>query len=77
MLPLIDLLNHGDPESRNLEVMRVDNGSFIAYALRDIKQGEHVSQLFLACRDSLFTYQHLHAQRWTSCPYMLICLEEC
>ncbi len=42
LLPLLDLMNHGDPERINIEIMQAENGDFFAYTLRDIRQGEEV-----------------------------------
>jgi hypothetical protein len=40
LLPLLDLINHGDAEAANLDIMQAEDGSFYAYALRDIAAGE-------------------------------------
>ena len=40
LLPLLDLINHGDREAANLDIMQAENGDFYGYALRDIRQGE-------------------------------------
>ncbi|CAK0787098.1 hypothetical protein CVIRNUC_010314 [Coccomyxa viridis] len=42
MLPLFDLLNHGNPDKANMGIMRDEEGSYIAYALRPIKKGEEL-----------------------------------
>ena len=42
LLPLLDLINHGDAERANLDIMQAENGDFYAYALRDIAAGEEV-----------------------------------
>ena len=42
LLPLLDLINHGDAEAANLDIMQAEDGSFYAYALRDIRAGEEV-----------------------------------
>ena len=42
LLPLLDLVNHGDAERANLDIMQAESGDFYAYALRDIAAGEEV-----------------------------------
>ncbi|EIE23279.1 hypothetical protein COCSUDRAFT_53559 [Coccomyxa subellipsoidea C-169] len=42
MLPLMDLINHGNAGEANLKLFRDDKGDYIAYATRDIKKGEEL-----------------------------------
>jgi hypothetical protein len=42
MLPLFDLMNHADKDDTNINIMRDEEGNYIAYASRDIKKGEEV-----------------------------------
>lgn len=55
MLPLMDLINHGNEEEANLKLFRDDQGDYIAFATRDIKKGEQVRYpaTVKACRDYL------------------------
>lgn len=43
LLPMIDMINHADPERANIKVFRDDKGNYMAYATRPIKKGEEVS----------------------------------
>ncbi len=42
MLPLMDMINHGNREEANLKLFRDENGDYIAYTTRAIKKGEEV-----------------------------------
>ncbi len=42
MLPLLDMINHGDGSATNVEIMQADNGDLYAYTLREIGKGEEV-----------------------------------
>lgn len=43
MLPLMDLINHGNAGEANLKLFRDDKDDYIAYATRDISKGEEVT----------------------------------
>ena len=49
MLPLLDMLNHGDGSAANVEIMQADNGDLYAYTLREIPKGEEVCLLQEPC----------------------------
>lgn len=42
MLPLLDLVNHGDGDKANAEIIMDANGDLYMYAKRDIAAGEEV-----------------------------------
>ena len=42
LLPLLDIINHGNADRANVHLMEADNGDIYAYTLRDIKAGEEV-----------------------------------
>ncbi|CAL8467098.1 g6634 [Coccomyxa elongata] len=60
MLPLVDMMNHGDGSATNVEIMQADNGDLYAYTLREIAKGEelvHEYNTGIARNDqSLFHY---------------------
>lgn len=45
LLPLLDILNHGNQDTANVQIMEADNGDIYAYTLRDVKAGEEVRPL--------------------------------
>jgi hypothetical protein len=45
LLPLLDILNHGNEQTANVQIMEAENGDIYAYALRDIRKGEEVRAL--------------------------------
>ena len=45
LLPLLDILNHGNEQTANVQIMEAENGDIYAYALRDIRKGEEVCAL--------------------------------
>ena len=61
LLPLLDILNHGNEDTANVQIMEADNGDIYAYTLRDVKAGEEVRLLHLpphACSSSAgFSWQ--------------------
>lgn len=63
LLPLLDLINHGDPERVNLDIIQADNGDFFAYTLRDIRKGEEVRIKCTACtRPAQLQAVHAHGK---------------
>lgn len=46
LLPLLDIINHGDEAAANVQIMQAENGDIYAYTLRDVKVGEEVSGSF-------------------------------
>lgn len=44
MLPLMDMINHGNRDEANLKLFRDENGDYIAYTTRAIKKGEEVRE---------------------------------
>jgi len=42
LLPLLDILNHGNEQTANVQIMEAENGDIYAYTLRDVKAGEEV-----------------------------------
>ena len=42
MLPLMDLINHGNKDEANLKLFRDENGDYIAFTTRAVKKGEEV-----------------------------------
>ena len=42
LLPLLDMLNHGNVGKANVNIMQADNGDFYANTLRGVKAGEEV-----------------------------------
>ncbi|CAL8465237.1 g4772 [Coccomyxa elongata] len=48
MLPLVDLINHGNRDEANVKLFRDENGDYIAYATRVIKKGEELRHTYQA-----------------------------
>ena len=44
LLPLLDMLNHGNKGTANVQIIEAENGDIYAYTLRDVEAGEEVSQ---------------------------------
>ena len=47
LLPLLDILNHGNEDAANVQIMEAENGDIYAYTLRDVKAGEEVRLLHI------------------------------
>ena len=45
MLPLMDLFNHANADSANINMFRDENGDYYGYAKRPIAKGEQVRAL--------------------------------
>ena len=48
LLPLLDMLNHGNEGTANVQIIEADNGDIYAYTLRDVEAGEEVSLRMMA-----------------------------
>jgi hypothetical protein len=47
LLPVVDLVNHGDGGRANANPIQADNGDIYVYTLRDIAKGEEVRLIAL------------------------------
>ena len=57
LLPLLDILNHGNEDAANVQIMEAENGDIYAYTLRDVKAGEEVGPLVTApCMQPLCSF---------------------
>ena len=74
LLPLLDMLNHGNEGTANVQIIEAENGDIYAYTLRDVKAGEEVSlpnwRYSMQQRCGL---SHARAQL-SACPILRTCL---
>ncbi|CAL5225405.1 g8216 [Coccomyxa viridis] len=48
LLPLLDMLNHGNEGTANVQIIEADNGDIYAYTLRDVEAGEELTHTYTA-----------------------------